>query len=52
MEDYVYILDYVTTGIPTRDQPPISYGIGETEFTLLGLIPKYNANINNQKTLH
>jgi putative nucleotide binding protein len=52
MEDYVYILDYVTTGIPARDQTPMSFGIGETEFTLLGLIPKSGITLTNGERIY
>ena len=46
MEDYVYILDYLPTGRPGYRRGPISYGIGEKQFTLLELIPKPNVSLN------
>ncbi len=52
MEDYVYILDYVTAGIPAREQAPISFGIGETEFTLLGVIPKPGVNLASGERIY
>jgi len=43
VEDYVYVLDYLSKGrgdLPPHKRQPIVYGIGETQFTLLELVPK------------
>lgn len=43
MEDYVYVIDYLAKGrgdVPSFKRKPVVYGIGETQFTLLELIPK------------
>ena len=42
MEDFVYILDYLSTGRPSYRKGAIAYGVGEDQFTLLELIPKTN----------
>ena len=45
MEDYVYVLDYLPKGrgdLPPYKRKPIVYGIGENQFTLLELIPKFD----------
>ncbi len=46
MEDYVYILDYLPTGRPGYRRGPVAYGIGESQFTLLELIPKHGAQLS------
>ncbi|MEM0493207.1 MAG: DUF655 domain-containing protein [Candidatus Thermoplasmatota archaeon] len=46
MEDYVYVLDYLAKGrsdAPAFKRKPVVYGIGESQFTLLELIPKRDA---------
>jgi putative nucleotide binding protein len=43
VEDYVYILDYLSKGrgdLPPHKRHPTVYGIGENQFTLLELVPK------------
>ncbi|HDO19487.1 MAG TPA: DUF655 domain-containing protein [Thermoplasmatales archaeon] len=43
MEDYVYVLDYLPEGrsdLPPHRRYPVVYGIGESQFTLLELLPK------------
>jgi putative nucleotide binding protein len=43
MEDYVYVLDYLAKGrgdLPPFKRNPVVYGIGESQFTFLELIPK------------
>ena len=45
MEDYAYILDYLPQGHPDNKRfkrEPIAFGIGETGFKILELIPKSN----------
>ena len=46
MEDYVYILDYLPTGRVGYRRGIIAYGIGESQFTLLELIPKPNVTLS------
>ena len=49
MEDYVYVLDYLSKGrgdLPPHKRNPLVYGIGETQFTLLELVPKNDATFN------
>jgi len=46
VEDYVYVLDYLPKGrgdVPPFKRKPVVYGLGETQFTLLELIPKKDA---------
>ena len=52
MEDYVYILDFVLKGVSGRDHSPISFGIGENEFTLLGLSPKRDVTLTNGERIY
>lgn len=43
VEDYVYVLDYLPKGrgdLPPHKRVPVVYGIGESQFTLLELVPK------------
>jgi len=49
VEDYVYVLDYLPEGrggIPPHRRYPVVYGIGESQFTLLELVPKNNVSFN------
>ena len=49
MEDYVYILDYLSKGrgdISLHKRNPTVYGIGENQFTLLELVPKNDMSFN------
>ena len=49
MEDYVYILDYLSNGrgdVPPHKRHPVVYSIGENQFTLLELVPKNDAAIS------
>jgi putative nucleotide binding protein len=46
MEDNVYVLDYLAKGrgdLPAFKRNPVVYGIGESQFTFLELIPKRDA---------
>lgn len=48
MEEYAYILDYLAQGYPDNKhhtREPIAYGLGESEFKLLELVPLPNAII-------
>lgn len=48
MEEYAYILDYLPQGHPESrkfKKEPIAYGVGDTEFKLLELLPKQNASL-------
>ncbi len=48
MEDYVYILDYLPYGKYEEKhigRNPLAYGLGDTEFKLLELFPKKDAEI-------
>jgi putative nucleotide binding protein len=45
VEDYAYILDYLTQGRPDSKKfhkEPVSYALGENEFKLFELVPKPN----------
>lgn len=49
MEDYVYVLDYLAKGrgdLPPYKRQPVVYGIGETQFTLLELVPRKTDSFN------
>ena len=49
MEEYAYILDYLSQGIPTSNfgkKEPLCYALGDDEFKLFELVPKANATIN------
>jgi len=49
VEDYVYVLDYLQKGrgdLPPFKRQPTVYGIGETQFTLLELVPRSNQSFN------
>ncbi len=46
LEDYAYILDHLPQGLPDErrfKREPIAFGLGETEFKILELIPKEDA---------
>ena len=46
MEDYVFVLDYLQKGradLPPHKRRPVVYGLGETQFTILELIPRHDA---------
>lgn len=48
MEDYVWVLDALPQGrpdAPPHRREPLAYGIGDTQFTLLELIPKPEAQL-------
>lgn len=48
MEDYVLILDYLPNGRPDAPRgrsEPVAYGLGESQFSLLELIPKPGVNL-------
>jgi len=48
VEDFVLILDYLPNGRPDAPQhrrEPVAYGIGESQFSLLELIPKPGVNL-------
>jgi putative nucleotide binding protein len=45
MEDYAHILDYLPQGLPAErvfKRDPLAYALGETEFKLFELVPKFN----------
>ena len=45
LEDYAYILDYLPQGVPNNrsfKREPVAFGLGESEFKILELIPKEN----------
>ena len=49
MEDYVYVLDYLSKGrgdLPPHKRHPVVYGIGENQFTLLELVPRDDMSFN------
>ena len=49
MEEYAYILDYLSQGIPSGNfgkKEPLCYAVGDEEFKLFELVPKANATIN------
>lgn len=49
MEEYAYILDYLSQGAPGNNfgkKEPICYALGEEEFKLFELVPKPGAVIN------
>jgi putative nucleotide binding protein len=48
MEDYVLILDHLPNGRPDAPRgraEPLAYGLGESQFSLLELIPKPGSNL-------
>ncbi len=48
MEDYAHILDFLSKGHPDAyryRREPVSYALGESEFKLLELVPKPEANL-------
>jgi len=49
VEEYAYILDYLSQGIPTSNfgkKEPLCYALGDDEFKLFELVPKPNVIIN------
>lgn len=49
MEEFAYILDYLSQGLPGTGygkREPVCYALGETEFKLFELVPKANVVIN------
>ena len=49
MEEYAYILDYLSQGIPTSNfgkKEPVCYALGDDEFKLFELVPKPTAIVN------
>lgn len=49
MEEYAYILDYLSQGVPSGNfakKEPLCYALGDDEFKLFELVPKPNAAIN------
>ena len=49
MEEYAYILDYLSQGVPSGNfakKEPLCYALGDDEFKLFELVPKPNAVIN------
>ena len=49
MEEYAYVLDYLSQGIPTNNfgkKEPLCYALGDDEFKLFELVPKATAIIN------
>lgn len=49
MEEYAYVLDYLSQGIPANNfgkKEPLCYAVGDDEFKLFELIPKANSIIN------
>ena len=48
LEDYAYILDFLPQGIPNNrrfKREPIAFGLGESEFKILELIPTEGVNL-------
>lgn len=55
MEDYVYVLDYLAKGrgdLPPHKRHPVVYGIGESQFTLLELVPRNDMSFNIGERLY
>ncbi len=55
MEDYVYVLDYLAKGrgdLPAFKRNPVVYGIGESQFTFLELIPKQDATFTTGERIY
>ena len=49
MEEFAYVLDYLSQGIPTSNfgkKEPLCYALGDEEFKLFELVPKPTAIIN------
>jgi len=49
LEEYAYILDYLSQGVPSGNfakKEPLCYALGDDEFKLFELVPKPNAAIN------
>lgn len=55
MEDYVFVLDFLPNGradLPAHRREPTAYGVGDTQFTLLELIPKPGAALQIGERLY
>jgi putative nucleotide binding protein len=55
MEDYVYVLDYLAKGrgdLPAFKRNPVVYGIGESQYTFLELIPKRDATFTTGERIY
>ena len=55
MEDYVYVLDYLSKGrgdLPPHKRQPLVYGIGDAQFTLLELVPKKDATFTIDERIY
>lgn len=55
MEDFVLILDYLPNGRPDAPRgrsEPIAYGLGESQFSLLELIPKPGVNLDTGEKVY
>jgi putative nucleotide binding protein len=55
MEDNVYVLDYLAKGrgdLPAFKRNPVVYGIGESQFTFLELIPKQDATFTTGERIY
>jgi len=55
MEDYVYVLDYLAKGrgdLPVFKRNPVVYGIGESQFTFLELIPKQDSTFTTGERIY
>ncbi|UCH89156.1 MAG: DUF655 domain-containing protein [Thermoplasmata archaeon] len=55
MEDYAYVLDYLPQGHPDNKRfkrEPIAFGLGESGFKILELIPKPNTSIELGERLY
>jgi putative nucleotide binding protein len=49
LEDYAYILDHLPQGLPDErrfKREPIAFGLGESEFKILELIPKEDVELD------
>jgi len=49
MEEYAYILDYLSQGMPTNNfakKEPLCYALGDEEFKLFELVPKAGSIVN------
>jgi putative nucleotide binding protein len=55
VEDYVYVLDYLAKGrgdLPAFKRNPVVYGIGESQYTFLELIPKRDATFTTGERIY
>lgn len=51
MEEYAYILDYLSQGVPTGNfskKEPLCYAVGDEEFKLFELVPKATVSIGDR----